>query len=461
VNKLQTVTLRREELARRVDSLPAEIDTWSTRSTNELDMDVHFSQLAALKIFMTTLVERQKTLLGQLDPSSDGDGFRVTALALVQEIINGQRVWDYFRDKLELRFSPDFKEVLWVADTIAWDCYRPVMDRAVQAGILPAANVREPPLTYLTAEFSPATWVRGSRPNDGRDYHLGTANLPIPVIELPWDHMGNLWELVSLQHEVAHDLEADLRLKDALKLALRQALEAQNTPPERVTTWVAWEGEIFADLVGLQLGGSAFALGLMHLLLLPSAHVTTYDQGDPHPTHWVRILMNAAYVRTLAEEPALESDATAIKQAWRDIYGSAPNLEPYVADFEFVFRGLMDTKLDVLKGKTVRELVPYTAADDARIRQAATYLETGQDAPGPLSLAPRHALSAARLAVAAVVEKAVSAGSGARHAALAGELGEINTRLIQLVRDQAPSGLRAGDTSTPHQDFIAGLASKF
>jgi hypothetical protein len=461
MSSMGTVILRREELARRVDSLPAEVSGWTDRSKQDLDMNAHFSQLEALGVFMGALVDRQRVLLDALDPNGAADEFRVTALNLVQEIIKGQRVWDFFRDKLELRFSPDFKDVLWVADTVAWDCYRPVMGRAVQAGIVPEAEVREPPLTYLTAEFSPATWVRGSRPNDGRDYHLGTATLPIPVIEVPWDHLGNLWELVSLQHEVGHDLEADLRLRPELLTSLQQALDAAGTPQERVKTWLAWEGEIFADLVGLQLGGPAFALGLMHLLLLPTSLVSTYNPQDPHPTHWVRVLMNAAYIRTLvAGNQGVEDAASGIEAAWNQLYGDVPALRPFEDDFSHVFAGLMDTPMNALKGKTVRELMPYTGADDVRVRQAAAYLQGGQNAPGPQSMPPRHAVSAARLAASDAVEVDIQNGSGGAgaHPDLPSVLGEINERFIGLVRDQAVPGLRAGDTSNPHKRFVASFA---
>ena len=455
----EAAALRREELSRRVDALPAEVQGWSDLARNELDMNAHFSQLEALSVFMDALVNRQRALLQNLEPDGGGEPFRATAFDLVREIIKTQRVWDFFRDKLELRFSPDFKDVLWAADTVAWDCYRPVMDRAVQANIVPAAQVREPPLTYLTAEFSPATWVRGSRPNDGREYHLGTATLPIPVIEVPWDHLGNLWELVSLHHEVGHDLEADLKLRPQLLAALQDALESANTPDERVQTWLAWEGEIFADLVGLQLGGSAFSLGLMHLLLLPAAQVTTYNADDPHPTHWIRVLMNAAYIRTLvAGNQQLDDAAAAIEATWTELYPSAPNLNAFKDDFAPVFKGLMDTKLAALKNKTVRELMPFTATDDTKIRQAAAFLQSGNNAPASKSMPPRHAVSAARLAAAAAVEAELNGGGGGDD--LGTVLGKINERVVELIRDQAVEGLRAGDASNPHKEFIASFADR-
>jgi hypothetical protein len=400
----------------------------------------------------------QRALLQQLDAADKVEDFQATALLLVREIIRSHRVWDFFRDKLELRFSPTFKDVLWVADTIAWDCYRPVMDRAVQAQIVPEAEVREPPLSYLTAEFSPATWLRGTRPNDGRNYQLGTSRLPIPVIELPWDHMGNLWELVSLHHEVGHDIEGDLKLRGALLLNLQNVLRPAGVPQQRINVWQSWVGETFADLVAIQQGGPSFTMGLAHLLLLPADMVTTYDPEDPHPTHYVRVLMNAAYARTLvsgdspAEKAAaarIEKDATSIEEAWKILYGEIDVWAPFVGDLHVVFQALMDTPISVLKETPVRALVPFTAADDLRIRAASDYLLSGQNAPGPQTIAPRHCVSAARLAAA---EAAGTAG-------LSTALGHINTRLMQLIRDSAPLGLRGVDSSAPHQRFISSFAS--
>lgn len=457
---LPTLTLRREELARRIALLPKEVDDWRKRVTTQIDMDVHFSQLEAIKILTDAVVADQQTLAANLDPAGDAEMFRVGAIQLVDRLIKGQRAWDFFRDKLELRFSPDFKDVLWVSDTIAWDCYRPVMDRAVAAGIVPAATVREPPLTYLTAEFSPATWVRGSRPNDGINHDLGTALLPIPVIEIPWDHLGNLWELVSLQHEVGHDLEADLHLRPVLRQSLQQALAAKGVPQARITIWTGWEGEVFADLLGLQLGGPAFALGLMHLLLLPAQMVTTFDKDDPHPTHYTRILLNAAHIRTLVSGNAttIAADATALETVWTGQYTKPAALQPFEGDFPTVIEALMDTKFPILQNKSVRELMPFTAADDARIRTAANFMLTGQNAPGPQTMAPRHAASAARIAASEAVKQSLGGGGGGA-AAIATGLGDINTRLLQVVRDQAAPGLRAGDGSTPHKDFVASFAT--
>ena len=159
-----------------------------------------------------------------------------------------------------------------------------------------------------------------------------------------------------------------------------------------------WQDEIFADLVALQLAGPAFADGLANLLLLPEADVVDYTDTDPHPTHYLRILMNVAYLRTLAPgTQRIEQHATKLDNWWKSLYGEQPQFQGDTADFPHVFRALMDTPLEALKRKTVRSLLPFGAADDKRIQAAAKYLLTGQDKPAEIR--PRHCVSAARLAV--------------------------------------------------------------
>jgi hypothetical protein len=461
-----TFILRREELRRRVEALPREVEAWRGFTTTALDMDVHFSQLNAISTLMEVYVEEQRAMLDAVGPGSPPAYFQADGFELIKLITNAQHVWDFFRDKLDLRFSPTFKIPLWVADAVAWSCHRPVLELAAKKGILDPDELREPPLTYLTADYSPATWVRGSRPNDGRNYHLGTSNLPIPIIGVPWDHVENFWEFTSIQHEVGHDIEADLKLRPSLSDNLRGRLDAAGVSASRIDVWVKWEGEVFADLVGLQLGGPAFADSMIHLLMLPVPGVTVYSPDDPHPTPYVRVLMLAAYIRELVPEPKageaherqirdarsrLDAHAREVERTWVELYGSQPQLEQYAADFPHVFRALMDTAMPELKGLSVRSLMPFSAADDVRIRAAAAYLATGDDAPAAGSVAPRHCVSAARLAVKLLDATADDFGD---------RLEEVNRRTADLVRDNTPPGLRGGDDTTPHKKFIASFADR-
>ncbi|HIK39071.1 hypothetical protein [Thermoleptolyngbya sp. M55_K2018_002] len=441
---------RCEELKRRVNALAEEIEAWQARSIHALDMQIHYSQIKAISVLMEEFTARQQTILNKLDPESDSEIFRIHALSLVQESILAQKVWDFFRSKLELRFSPTYKDVLWLADTVAFDCYHSALEKAADEKILPRSQFREPPLTYLIAGFSPITWVRGSRPNDGRIYELGVATLPIPAIALPWDHVENIWELLTIHHEVGHDLEADFKLRPALQASTERTLANAGRQPAQIEVWLKWQGEVFADLVALQLAGPAFAEVLANLLLLPRSSVVEYNSSDPHPTPYVRILIDTAYAHTLAPEcQQIKTHATNIESGWKELYGEQPQFQVYLDECKLVFQALMDSPLEPLQGKTMRSLLPFTPGDALRIASAATYLLTGQNRPSYLT--PRHCVSAARLA-------ATQASLQSDH--LSEVFQAINDRTRSLIRECAPTGLRASDDSSPHRRFIASFVDR-
>jgi hypothetical protein len=443
--------LRKQELKRRIDNLPLEVKAWKDATESEVDKNAHFSQLRAIEVLVNTFVKQQQMMLGNLEPAGDAEAFNVGCLNLIKNVIRSHKTWDFFRDKLALRHSPSHKEPLWVADTIAWDCHRPVMNQAVQFGIVNANQLREPPLIYCTADYSPATWVRGSRPNDGRAYDLGETLLPIPVIEMPWDHVTNAWEYLALHHEVGHDIESDLKLRPVLQNSLQQVLSGASVPLSRIKVWLKWEAEVFADLCGLQLAGPAFTEALINLLLLPAANVKTFDEDDPHPTHYTRILMNAEYIRTLGNAQAIKDHAAQLETKWKSVYGvdsGDTDLDAMTQDFPLVFQSLMDTKFPILKDHTVRELMPFTDVDDAKIRFAEKFFLKGTNRPNDLPL--RHTVSAARFAIA----------TASQDGSLSDQLcSDIHQRVCAYVRETAPQGLRGGGPDE-HEKFIASFTER-
>jgi hypothetical protein len=179
--------------------------------------------------------------------------------------------------------------------------------------------------------------------------------------------------------------------------------------------------------------------------------VKVLNEGDPHPTPYIRILLNAAYIRTLGADPAIQDHAAQIEARWKSIYGADsgdPDLDAYEQDFPLVFAALMNKKLPVLKERSVGELMPFGSADDARIRSAEKYFRTGMNRPNALPL--RHTVSAARLAIAAA----------AQDGSLSDDLcGKIHDRVIEYVKATAPQGLRGGGPDK-HEKFIASFAKR-
>ncbi len=448
---MTALALKKHELSRRAANLPKELAQWKKATEQIVDLNAHSSQLEAIDVLVNTVVAPQGPAAAALDPQGDEGAFYRGSLQVTLDIARAEKLWGYFRDKLELRYSPLHKEPLWVADTIAWNCHRTTLDLAVQFGIVNKNQLREPPLVYCSTEYSPATWVREARPNDGRNYALGDALLPIPVIEMPWDHLGNSWEYLSLHHEVGHDIEADLKLRPSLMATLQQELSAAGTFGPRVAVWQAWLGEVFADLCAIRLAGPAFANALLQLLLLPRSNVLTFSINDPHPTPYIRLLMNAAYIRTLGGTQAIQDHADALETEWRTLYGATsgtPALDAYADDFGHVFKALMQTPLPALKGQTVEALLPFTAVEDARIRSAVNYFRTDQNPPNNLPL--RHVPSAARLAVAAESDAGTLTDT---------QCAAIHKRVLEYARNNAPSGLRGGGASE-HQKFIASFSDR-
>ncbi len=132
------------------------------------------------------------------------------------------------------------------------------------------------------------------------------------------------------------------------------------------------------------------------------------EPSESQPTQYLRIQMLEAYLRELvpgdgpvrAGRPQERTKhADLIESTLNRLYGELPAMREYVSDFPLAFKGLMDTPIGALKGAAIRALIliPYTAADDARIWTASHYLETGDGEP--TRLRPRHCVAAARLAL--------------------------------------------------------------
>lgn len=447
----EALLLRKQELTRRVNNLPLEVAAWRAATQTQVDLNAHFSQLQAIEILTNAIVDEQRAQLTQLDPNGDIGAFNSKSFELIKSLIYAQKAWDFFRDKLDLRFSPVNKDALWTADTIAWNCHRPVMDKAADFGIVDRSELREPPLTYCTAQYSPATWVRGSRPNDGRVYDLGEVLLPIPVIEMPWTNLGNIWEYLSLHHEVGHDIEADLKLRTQLKTTLQIVLSEAGVEQSRIKIWLKWEGEIFADLCALHLAGPAFTEALMQILLLPADKVKNYDEDDPHPTPYLRILLNVAYIRRMGQWQQIQDHAAAIETQWKAIYGSdfpSDDLKNLEQDFERVFEVLMETSYSELKGHSVKELIPFGENDDKNIRSAERFFRTGMNRPNNLPL--RHTVSAAKLAISSLARDGTLSDAACD---------QIQQRVIEYVKETAPGGLRGGGADK-HEKFVASFAKR-
>jgi hypothetical protein len=439
--------MKHQILSRRVASLPVEIDAWLERAEDDKVLEKNYSQIKALGRFMRTLCALNEDSLNALDPAGDVDAFLSNAFDLTEDVVNSHFIWDFFRDRLELRFVPQFQKPLLMADLISHECYTTIMDRAEALRIIPDHDFREYPLIGLvTQRSSPATWPRAWRP-----WGLQNPNIPVPVIDLPWDHLANPWELLTIAHEVGHDVDADLgELTQALQPSVTSRLEATQTPTERVDLWKAWTGETLADLIGVLLTGPSFVQVLAGLLTLPRRCVRAIDPADPHPPHYLRVFITTALVRHLG----LPQCADALELDWRALYGEpGDDFGPYFGEIEPVISVILDTPTAALQDldgnlHSLSELIAFTPEDQARIQEAAAKLTTGA-LPDRLPL--RHVISGSQLAFEWIARANEAVG-----------LAALAQHVQQTIADMAPRRkLPAGLTSRRAQQHLDDLARAY
>lgn len=151
---------------------------------------------------------------------------------------------DLHRQLDEQRRNPAHLDVLHAADAIARALHDAVLGRAATSDSTPPPL---PPVAWLESVASPVTWNRQQGVPAPGLLNRGQMNLPFPVVIVPTDHLDRPWRLLSVLHEVGHNLDHHFRLADDLRLGLAAR------PP-----WSGWAEEIVADLIAVRTAGHAY-----------------------------------------------------------------------------------------------------------------------------------------------------------------------------------------------------------
>ena len=309
-------------------------------------------------------------------------------IALVErEVDRARRAFGMFFEVFSQRGST-YAPVLAAHDVIAKDCYEAVHQAAPR--LLDRKGLA--PVTYLEHGYSPATMRRGAV----LSRLLGEAN-PFAVIRIPWDR-DNPWQAVFM-HEVAHNLQADMRIWQENKAAVAKRVLAASADPMLAKIYARWHKEIFADLAALLLGGPAAAWGMARFLTHPAPRALTYRAGF-HPTGFLRVLILVEMLRRMG----FAADAARLERVWRSLYDpgrfhrlpprlldSADKLIPHVVD-EIGFQTRRN-----LAHRALADVILFRREDEEAIKAATRRLTEGL-LPDP-ALAPRHLVSAASYAL--------------------------------------------------------------
>lgn len=260
-------TLVLDSARRDLDALSASVFGWIDPRT-DLTTDLgklypnHNSQLRALRGWFDALLAALRQRLDAAPTIDVARQVRRSALGLFG-------LWDVLRQRLQQREGPkDLRAVFIAADDVAFGCREPAV-----AGM----TVGPPPLPFLSFDADPRMFPSGSIPETFAraigQYALAQVQQtwPLSMVHLPVSCTWAPWWLVILGHEVGHQVQYDLKLKDSFAAQMRAAAQAAGRPDYESATWSAWGVEIFADAYSVLTMGRAAVRALFEIV---------YDQ--PH-----------------------------------------------------------------------------------------------------------------------------------------------------------------------------------
>jgi hypothetical protein len=308
------------------------------------------------------------------------------AHAQVQAI---ERIWDFYFELFGQRQS-QFADWLLSCDRIALDCYQ----QAYMGIAVPKSIPAPPPFSYMRTGFSPATFRRGIPLR-----RLGRQRNPFPLVQLPYHRLVNPWTLGAVLHEVSHNLQNDLGLQRTIPVTIGRELLAEGCSSSVASTWVRWNREIFADLLGLLFGGPAIAGSLMDVVGRGPVTTVRFSSRGPHPTPYLRTLISVDALRRMG----FPEEAERYRRIWTSIYPS-PRAGGIPADLLATFPAATQRVVDVicfrrhseLGGRSLAEAVRFGPKEQVLVEEAARRLAAGTD-PGVVP--ERFLIGAARAAL--------------------------------------------------------------
>jgi hypothetical protein len=233
--------------------------------------------------------------------------------------------------------------------------------------------------------------------------------------------MTHLPDAVFIGHEVGHLVEEDFGLDEPLRKAIGTALPPATGPviEERRSAWMRyWRSEVFADVYGVLVTGSAYAAVLLDLLAGDAAVLAAERQPDdsrPAAQRWsaypTRTLRARLVCEALRQLPADRKDpdlfvtrATALEASWPKEHA----MSAYDDDVKQVVRALLTTPLETFatkaspNGSSLTSVLAFTPGMERTARRDA---EQANAKKNPTSSDVRTLFAGVALAFAADTDR--------------------------------------------------------
>lgn len=300
-----------------------------------------------------------------------------------------EKIWDFYFELFGQRQS-NYAEWLLSCDRIALDCYQAAYTGLGAARTIPAP----PPFCYMRTGFAPATFRRGIPLR-----RLGKQLNPFPLVQLPYHRLINPWTLGAMLHETSHNLQSDLGLSRDVPRSIAKALLDEGLPTSVAQIWTRWNREMFADMSALLLGGPEIVASLMDVVGRAPAAVFAYSERAPHPTPYLRTLINVELLKRMG----FPEQAQVYRRAWVRIYPE-PSSDTMPAALLKTFSDACPVAVDAmcfrryasLGNKRLADVIRFGHKEQQMTEEAAARIAAGTD---PGIIPARFLIGAARIAM--------------------------------------------------------------
>lgn len=300
-----------------------------------------------------------------------------------------EKIWDFYFELFGQR-QTRYAKWLLSCDRIGLDCYRVSYLGLGIARPIPAP----PPFSYMATGFAPATFRRGIPLT-----RLGKQLNPFPLIQLPYHRLVNPWTLGAVLHEVSHNLQNDLGLSKDVPRKVGLSLLRAGASRQVARVWVRWNREMFADMSGMLMGGPSIAGSLMDILARGPETVVHFNSYGPHPTPYLRMLINTELLRRMG----FESEGRQYRKVWRRLYpkpssGSIP--QAVLKTFDEASRVAVDAMCyqtyPSLGNRSLAKVLNFGGKEQQMIEECSRRLAAGVD---PGIIPERFLIGAVRIAL--------------------------------------------------------------
>jgi hypothetical protein len=227
------------------------------------------------------LVYRGNDLKTIVEKSSEGNAkdLRRKVKKYKADYLKIESTIHFYTSALNTRANKEVGALLKGCDILAQNC--------LTAFLIPLKKTVPPVITYIDKGIGAAIMKAGLRLWDG-------SISPVALIKMTFH---NLYRPTSLLHEAGHQIAHLLSWNTELAQTLKQKLSTKN--PIVANAFSKWSSEIAADAVAFALTGFAAVAALHDVLDNEEDVVFHYDESDPHPISFLRVLLNCAFCKVV------------------------------------------------------------------------------------------------------------------------------------------------------------------